>query len=382
MTSAASRRGRAPRRGGAGRRVRRRRRRCPPPGRRARRIARSTVATVNRSGWLPRTSSQSSGVDTRASGSGRMEYAEATVRSFAFWLKSTNTLSPRSSFHQRAVASPGARNSTSRARVSAASRTSRNVPARLDADVDVHATRPRRLRPADQAVVGEHLTHHHRDVDDLAPVHARHRVEVDPQLVGVVEVLRAHRVRVEVDAAEVHDPGERGGIPHHDLFRRVAGGVVQGRGVDPLGPLLGRALLEERLLRDALHEALQHHRPSGGAAQGAVGHAQVVAHEVELREPGLGEHHLVGVADPHLATVDLEELGVVLGGTHSFTLGASAAGPEPLARVALIPAARPERRRRMPRPVPPAATTHASRPPTRRGRIGAASRRSPRGTRA
>ncbi len=82
---------------------------------------------MNRSGWLSRTSSQSSGVETRASGSGRIEYADATVRSFAFWLKSTKTLSPRSSFHQRAVARPGARNSVSRASVSAASRTSRKV---------------------------------------------------------------------------------------------------------------------------------------------------------------------------------------------------------------------------------------------------------------
>ena len=32
------------------------------------------------------TSSQVSGVETRASGTGRMEYADATVRSLAFWL--------------------------------------------------------------------------------------------------------------------------------------------------------------------------------------------------------------------------------------------------------------------------------------------------------
>ena len=78
---------------------------------------------MNSSGRRTRSSSHESGVDTRASGSGRIEYAEATVRSLAFWLKSTKTLSPRSSFHQRAVARPGARFSTSRAKVSAASRT-------------------------------------------------------------------------------------------------------------------------------------------------------------------------------------------------------------------------------------------------------------------
>ena len=83
-----------------------------------------TVATVNAAGSQSATSSQRSGVETRASGVARTEYADATVRSLAFWLKSTNTPS-RSSFHQRLVASSGARRSTSRATVWAASRTCR-----------------------------------------------------------------------------------------------------------------------------------------------------------------------------------------------------------------------------------------------------------------
>ena len=179
-------------------------------------------ATVNSSGRRTRTSSQSSGVDTRASGSGRIEYAEATVRSFAFWLKSTNTLSPRSSFHHRAVASPGARFSTSRARVSAASRTSLEVPLRRDAHEDVEAARAARLRPADEPDVVEHLPRDIRDVDDLRPVDAGHRVEVDPQLVGMVEVLGAHRMRVEVEASEIDDPRQARGIPDHRLLGRRA----------------------------------------------------------------------------------------------------------------------------------------------------------------
>jgi len=44
------------------------------------------VATVKAAGSQPCTSSQASGADTRASFVGRIEYAEATVRSFAFWL--------------------------------------------------------------------------------------------------------------------------------------------------------------------------------------------------------------------------------------------------------------------------------------------------------
>ena len=45
-----------------------------------------TVSIVNAAGSHPGTSSQVSGVETRASGVGRTEYAEATVRSLAFWL--------------------------------------------------------------------------------------------------------------------------------------------------------------------------------------------------------------------------------------------------------------------------------------------------------
>ena len=45
-----------------------------------------TVAIVKSSASTSGTSDQRSGIETRASGSGRTEYAEATVRSLAFWL--------------------------------------------------------------------------------------------------------------------------------------------------------------------------------------------------------------------------------------------------------------------------------------------------------
>ena len=62
------------------------RRPCPRADRRSLRTAFGTVSTVKSAGSQSGTSSQSSGVDTRASGSGRTEYAEQVVRSFAFWL--------------------------------------------------------------------------------------------------------------------------------------------------------------------------------------------------------------------------------------------------------------------------------------------------------
>ena len=75
-------------------------------------------------------------------------------------------------------------------------------PPPLDARIDVKAARPRRLRPRRQAVVLS-TSRATRDVNDLAPVDARHRIEVDPKFVGVGEIVGAHRVRIEVDAAEV-----------------------------------------------------------------------------------------------------------------------------------------------------------------------------------
>jgi hypothetical protein len=41
---------------------------------------------VNAAGIAAATSSHSSGIETRASGVGRTDQAEATVRSLAFWL--------------------------------------------------------------------------------------------------------------------------------------------------------------------------------------------------------------------------------------------------------------------------------------------------------
>ena len=48
--------------------------------------------------------------------------------------------------------------------------------------------------------------HDARDGHDLRPLHAGHGIEIDAQLVRMVEVLRAHGMRVELEAAEVRHP--------------------------------------------------------------------------------------------------------------------------------------------------------------------------------
>ena len=199
----------------------------------------------------PRPRPTSSGIDTRASGVGRTEYARrdrAVLRVLVVVEEDAVALllPPLARRERRArAARPRAR---ARAR-RAAPRS--KLQRALDAHVDVHAARAGGLRPADEAALVEHLARDERDVDGLCrPADARHRVEIDAQLVGMLEVVGAHRVRVQVDAAEVDDPQELRRVAHDDLVAPCGPtGSESVDRLDPVGVLVGRALLEERLAR-------------------------------------------------------------------------------------------------------------------------------------
>ena len=81
------------------------------------------------------------------------------------------------------------------------------------------ASRPGRGRPARRGTTSA-------TPPDIGPRHAGTGIEVDPQLIGVVEVVGAHGVRVEVDAAQVDDPGQRGAVGDHHLV----GGAARWKG--------------------------------------------------------------------------------------------------------------------------------------------------------
>ena len=63
----------------------------------------------------------------------------------------------------------------------------------------------------------EHLVDDAGDVAHRGEGHARLRVEVDPQLVGVVDVGAADRPRVQVEAAEVDGPDDVGDVDRAQL---------------------------------------------------------------------------------------------------------------------------------------------------------------------
>ena len=154
----------------------------------------------------------------------------------------------------------------------------------------------------------ERLLGHEGHGADVSPGHARHGVQIDAQLVRMVEVLGADRMRVEVEAAEVRDPGQRRRIAQHDLLSGPAGRERERDRVDPLRSLVRGALLEEELARRAVDETLERHRPPASATQRALGDREVVAHEVHLGVPGSGPVDLVGVGDLDLAPPDIEQL--------------------------------------------------------------------------
>ena len=115
-------------------------------------------------------------------------------------------------------------------------------------------------------------------------------------------------MRVEVDAAEVGDPGEAGRLVDDDLVGGAPGRERQRGGPDPVGRVVRRALLEERLLLGPVDEALERHRPAAHPDERPVGDGEEVADEVQLRVAGLREVELVRVADRDLAAADLEDL--------------------------------------------------------------------------
>ena len=69
-------------------------------------------------------------------------------------------------------------------------------------------------------MVREHLASHHRHPLHVGPRHAGSGIEVHAQLVGMVGVICADGVWIEVDAAQVDDPRQRGGVGDDDFIGR------------------------------------------------------------------------------------------------------------------------------------------------------------------
>ena len=112
----------------------------------------------------------------------------------------------------------------------------------------------------------EHLANAQRHVAHLGEGHAVGGIQVDAQLVGVIDVGRAHGPRVEVDAAGVDHPREVRVLVADAEVSGAAARERDVRGLHPRRPVRRRALLEERLSVGAVDVALEHHRTVADAA--------------------------------------------------------------------------------------------------------------------
>ena len=97
-------------------------------------------------------------------------------------------------------------------------------PLGTDPRVHVDPLLAARLREADQAVLGEHVLRDDRDPPDVIERNLGHRVEVHPELVGMVDVVGADRPRVDLQAAERRGPRQ----VRHDASRACSPSVRSG----------------------------------------------------------------------------------------------------------------------------------------------------------
>src|SRR5205823_14572241 len=105
----------------------------------------------------------------------------------------------------------------------------------------------------------------------------------DAQLVRMVQVGGSHRMRIEVDTAEVDDPRQLGSVRDDDFFGGAARWERQLDGLDPLWARGWSAFLEKSLALRTIDEPLEGHRSTVDAAQRPLRDGHVIAHQIELR---------------------------------------------------------------------------------------------------
>ena len=98
----------------------------------------------------------------------------------------------------------------------------------------------------------------------------------------MIEITRAHRMRVQFDAAKVYDPGKPSGVIDNDFFCGSSGWERQDDCAQPWRPLLWRALLIKCLRLSAVDETLEDDRPVANSSQRARRNGKIILNEFEL----------------------------------------------------------------------------------------------------
>ena len=154
---------------------------------------------------------------------------------------------------------------------------------------------------------------HTGDLAHLLPFDTRHRIEIDTQLVGMIEVLGADGMRMQLEAGEVGHPRERGRRARHDLFRSTAGRETSARPLQSSRAAIPARASDRRTRRRCRW---------GSARARSAGHRPRAARP--LRPPGNSGRRrawyspppgtaLSWVRDRHVDAIDLNDLRRDLG---------------------------------------------------------------------
>jgi len=192
------------------------------------------------------------------------------------------------------------------------------VPPRLQAQVHVQASVAGGLDEADQPELFEQRPHVVGHCLGHGEGRAGLRVEIDAQFVGMLEVRRADRPRVEAEAAEVHGPQQMSEVSHDEGARCGAVRRADDGGGQPVGPLLGHALLEEVRAPGAVREPLHQDRAVAHRLHERFLDGEVVVDQVHLRVLAVSEEDLVRARDGDLVARDGEDDGF---SRHATTVG-------------------------------------------------------------
>src|SRR5215471_20259849 len=92
----------------------------------------------------------------------------------------------------------------------------------------------------------------------IFPRHSGSGIQIDAQLIGVIKITCPNRMRMKLNASEVHNPGKPGGIIHDDLFCLAPGWKRKGDRPKPVGALGWCTLLIKSFFFSAIYEALEH----------------------------------------------------------------------------------------------------------------------------
>ena len=181
------------------------------------------------------------------------------------------------------------------------------------------AARARGFRPANELEIVEGCPHDVSHLAKLIPRNPRNRIEIYPQLVGMVEVVGANRMRVQLETGEVSHPDEGGSVARHHLFCRPTRWKRQRDHLDPWWSRLRRALLKEEIALDAVRIAHEDVGSAARALQRSWRDGDVIARQIELCVAGLRKQHLVRIRDRDPATRNSETL-LIGGARHPVTI--------------------------------------------------------------